>query len=104
MSWNLTLERTLGKGWSAQAGYVGTREADQLSIVNENPGTVGGGTASEPLDILYDHTATTQAEEPIGNYKYDGLLTSLRHRFSSGFETRRQLHILKGPGYCRQHG
>ena len=76
MSWNLTLERTLGKGWSAQAGYVGTREVDQLSIVNENPGTVGGGTASEPLNMLFGRTATTQAEEPVGTYKYDGLQTS----------------------------
>ena len=100
MSWNLTLEATLGKGWTAQAGYVGTREVDQLSIVNENPGTVGGGTASEPLNILYGRTATTQAEEPVGTYKYDGLLTSLRHRFSSGFETGASYTFSKALGFA----
>ncbi len=100
MSWNLTLERTLGKGWSAQAGYVGTREVDQLSIVNENPGSVGGGTASEPLDIAFGRTATTQAEEPIGTYKYDGLLTSIRHRFSSGFETGASYTFSKALGFA----
>ena len=100
MSWNLTVEGTLGKGWSGQAGYIGTREVDQLSIVNENPGTVGGGTASEPLNILFGRTATTQAEEPVGTYKYDGLQTSLKHRFNSGFETSVGYTRSKDLGVC----
>jgi hypothetical protein len=100
MSWNLTLERELGKGWSAQAGYVGTREVSQLSIVNENPGTVGGGNASEPLNILFGRTATTQAEEPVGTYKYDGLQASLKHRFTAGFETQVGYTFSKDLGIC----
>jgi hypothetical protein len=100
MSWNLTLEATLAKGWTAQAGYVGTREVDQLSIVNENPGTVGGGNASEPLNVLFGRTATTQAEEPVGTYKYDGLQTSLKHRFASGFETSIGYTFSKDLGVC----
>ena len=85
-SWNLTLETTLGHGWTGQVGYVGTRSVDQLAYLNINPGTVGGGNASEPLNILYGRTAYTSAVEPLGTYKYDALQALLQHRFNSGYE------------------
>ena len=84
-SWNFTVEKAIG-AWTAQAGYVGTRETDQLAEVNLNAGTVGGGAASEPLNILYGRTASTVAEAPIGTFKYDSLQVSVQHKLTHGIQ------------------
>lgn len=85
-SFNLFLESKLGAGWTAQAGYVGTRSVDQLAYYNLNSGTVGGGTASEPYNIAYGRTASTAIVTPIGTYKYDALQSTLKHNFAGTFE------------------
>ena len=99
-SWNLTFERTLGRGWTAQAGYVGTRSVDQLAYYNINPGSVGGGLASEPLNVKFGRTAYTAAIEPLGTYKYDGLQTLIHHRFNSGYELGVNYTFSKSLGYA----
>jgi hypothetical protein len=85
-SWNLTLQKRFGHGWTGEAGYVGTRSIGELAYVNRNAGTVGGGTASEPLDILYGRTAYTAQITGLGTYKYDSLQARLQHHFESGYQ------------------
>lgn len=99
-SWNLTIQKGLGHGWTAQAGYVGTREVDQLSEINLNAGSVGGGAASEPLNQMYGRTASTVAEGPVGTYKYDALQASVQHRFSRGYELGVNYTLSKSLGFA----
>jgi len=47
-SMNFTVQKELGKGWVAQAGYVGTLTIHQHTRYNVNYGQIGGGAASQP--------------------------------------------------------
>ncbi len=42
-SWNFTLQKQLGGGWVAQAGYVATRQTGIMGFEERNYGLVGGG-------------------------------------------------------------
>jgi hypothetical protein len=83
-SWNLVLEKSLGGGFTASAGYIATRTVRQSGQINLNAGTVGGGTASQPLNKLFGRRASTSLQNGIANSHYDSLQTSLKRRFSNG--------------------
>ena len=101
-SWNFTLEKQLPGEWVAQAGYVATRTIRQLGFLNLNaqnplgpagctPGSLAnecGGKASQPFnDATHDfRTAATSLITPVANYHYDGLQTTLKHRFHNGYQ------------------
>jgi hypothetical protein len=85
-SWNFTVQKRLGHEWTGEAGYVATRSVNQLAFFDRNAGTVGGGVASQPLNILYGRTVRTAQVTGLGTYKYDSLQTRLEHRFSKGYE------------------
>lgn len=85
-SWNFAVQKRFGRGWAGEAGYVATRAVGELGYDNRNAGTVGGGVASEPLDILYGRTATTSQITGLGTYKYDSLQARLQHYFASGYQ------------------
>ena len=85
-SFNFTTQTTLGHGWTAEAGYVGTRSVGQLAYLNRNAGLVGGGIASEPLNILYGRTAYTNQITGLGTYTYDALQSRIQHHFTAGYE------------------
>ncbi|MBO0801426.1 MAG: TonB-dependent receptor, partial [Blastocatellia bacterium] len=48
-SFNLTIQRDIGMGFTAQAAYVGSRAIRQTANVNINAGEVGGGNAGRAL-------------------------------------------------------
>jgi hypothetical protein len=58
-SWNFAIQRSLPMKFVLDVAYVGLHGVDTASTVNLNAPTsvLGGGTASEPLDILYGKTA-----------------------------------------------
>ncbi len=85
-SWNFMLEKQVKGSWVAQAGYVATRSTNQLGFLDVNVGTIGGGDASRPLNKLFGRTARTGLVQPVGNTHYDSLQTSLKHRFSGGYQ------------------
>lgn len=87
-SWNLTLEKEFARGWVGQAAYVATRSVNQLGVLDMNVGQLGGGNASRPLNVLFGRTAATEFVQPVGNTHYDSLQTSLKHRFSAGYEVQ----------------
>ncbi len=86
-SWNLVLEKDIGWGFTAQAGYVATRTIKQTAYFDVNAGRVGGGQASQPLFARFGRTAGTTIYGPVGNSRYDSLQTSLKRRFSDGLKT-----------------
>jgi hypothetical protein len=86
-SWNLVLEKSIGWGFTASAGYVATRTVGQAGSFDVNAGRVGGGTASQPLNIRFPgRRATTTLYDGFANSHYDSLQTSLKRRFSNGLQ------------------
>jgi hypothetical protein len=101
-SWNFTLEKEFSGGWVAQAGYVGTRTIRQLGFLDLNaqspigpagcvPGSAAhecGGNASRPFyDAVHgNRISATSLITPIANMHYDALQTTLKHRFSHGYQ------------------
>ena len=84
-SWNFTLEKQVGWGFVARAGYVGTRGVDIPGQFNVNAGQVpGAGTAGQPYNKLFGTTAAISLFTPVNHTHYDGLQSSLSHRLASG--------------------
>ena len=87
-SWNLVLEKNIGKGFVASAGYIATRTVGQAGLFDVNAGRVGGGTASEPLNIKFGRVATTNILSGMANSHYDSMQAVLKRRFSNGLQTQ----------------
>jgi hypothetical protein len=85
-SWNLVLERNVGLGFVASAGYIATRTVGQSGQVNLNAGRVGGGTASQPFNQRFGRVASTSLQDGMANSHYDSLQTTLKRRFSAGLQ------------------
>jgi hypothetical protein len=84
-SWNITLQKKLGWGFTGQAGYVATRQIRMLGFLNTNAGQViGAGAAGQPLYAAYGRTAQTINIVPVGSGHYDSLQAVLTRRFSKG--------------------
>ncbi len=77
-SYNLSLQRDLGSGFTGTAAYVGTHEVRQMSNVNINAAAPGTGT---PGRLLYAINSTDINEDlPFNSSRYDALQTQLTRR------------------------
>lgn len=86
-SWNFTLQRELKYGFTAQAGYVGTRQTRQLSYRDLNAGQViGAGQNGRPLLQRFGRTAATTEYGPVGTGQYNALQASLSRRMTQGLQ------------------
>ncbi|MBS1791953.1 MAG: TonB-dependent receptor [Acidobacteria bacterium] len=85
-SWNLVLEKNLGWGFVANAGYIATRTVGQSGQINLNAGLVGGGTASQPLNKKFGRVASTNLQNGLANSHYDSMQANLKRRFSNGLQ------------------
>ncbi|MBI1895480.1 MAG: TonB-dependent receptor [Acidobacteria bacterium] len=99
-SWNFTLQKQLGWGFTGQAGYVATRQINQLGFRELNAGRPGGGNPSRPLNQRFRRTAETRLVAPVGNTHYDSLQTSLERRFSQGLHLAVSYTWSKSTGIC----
>ncbi|MGH9852744.1 MAG: TonB-dependent receptor domain-containing protein [Blastocatellia bacterium] len=97
-SWNLVLEKNVGWGFTASAGYIATRTVGQSGRIDMNAGRVGGGTASQPLNQRFGRVASTALQDGIANSHYDSLQTSLKRRFSNGLQLQANYTWSKGIG------
>jgi len=97
--WNLNVQRSLGRDWLLQVGYVGTTGTHLPRLIEGNPtiyypggvsteGNVNqrrlysGCTLAAPDDCVY---ASVGKIAGIANSNYHALETSLRKRFGYGF-------------------
>jgi Carboxypeptidase regulatory-like domain/TonB dependent receptor/TonB-dependent Receptor Plug Domain len=92
-SWNLVLEKNLGWGFTANAGYVATRTIGQAGSYDVNAGRVAinpgdpTGTASQPLNQRFPgRVATTTLYDGLANSHYDSLQAGVKRRFSNGLQ------------------
>jgi hypothetical protein len=81
-SYNLNVQRSFA-GFVGQIGYVGTHVVNQNGTVNFNYATIGGGTASLPLN-QYGITGAITAFEPANWDRYNSLQATLARRLTNG--------------------
>jgi hypothetical protein len=81
-SWNLAVQRSLPGNWTLDVAYVGLHGVDTGAQWNLNAPTsvLGGGTASEPLDILYGKTAGDTLYWDGFSSSYNALQAKLERR------------------------
>jgi hypothetical protein len=82
-SLNLTVQREMGAGFVAQAGYVGTRAIRQTANVNINAGSPGGGNNGRALFPQYGRIANINMLVPFNTATYDSLQTQLTRHLSA---------------------
>ena len=85
-SWNFTIQKQVGKSWSAQAGYVGTRQTGIMGFEERNYGLVGGGAASRIYYASTGRNTSTAVVNRLGNSHYDSLQATLQRRFANGYQ------------------
>jgi len=83
-SWNLAVQRSLPAHWTLDVAYVGLHGVDTGAQWNLNaPSSVlGGGSASQPLNILYGKTAGDTLFWDGFSSTYNALQAKLERRFS----------------------
>ena len=87
MSWNLTVQRQLGKNYTLQSGYVASRTIRQTNFVDLNAGQViGAGNNGRPFFPNFGRTGTTALVDPIGHSIYDSLQTKFDARYGRGIQ------------------
>jgi len=91
-SWNVTLQKELRGGFTAQAGYVASRTIrsmtqDSGATINLNAGqVVGAGQNGQPFFATQGRTANVSLYTPRGTIAYNSLQTSLRRRLAQGLQ------------------
>jgi hypothetical protein len=94
-SWNLTVQKQMGWGFTGQVGYIGTRSIRQMGFLDLNAGQVLGiGEAGRPYkacppppgfgSVCLGRDATTVFLLPLGYGHYDALQATLQRRFTQG--------------------
>jgi hypothetical protein len=82
-SFNLTVQRDIGAGFTAQAAYVGSRAVRQTANVNINAAGPGGGNAGRAL-ARYGRIANINMLVPFNTATYDSLQTQISRRLING--------------------
>ena len=99
-SWNFSLQKKVLWGFVAQAGYVATRQINQVGFRELNYAPINGGNNGRLLAAKFGRTAETRLVAPIGNSQYDSLQTSLERRFSGGLHFGAAYTWSKSMGIC----
>ena len=97
--WNLMLQKELKWGFSAQAGYVGSRQVSVPQFLNLNVGQVNGGQASQPF-FARNGNAGLNLITPLNHTHYDALQTTLSRRFASGYQMNASYTFSKATAIC----
>lgn len=84
-TWNFAVQRALPGHWVLDAAYVGVHGVDTAANVNINSpfSTIGGGTASEPLNILYGKTASATLRWVGYSSSFNSLQVKMDRRFTN---------------------
>ncbi len=104
-SWNLTLQREIGRGFTLQAGYVANRAIKVTNYMDLNAGQViGAGSAGKPYFNSVGRNVQTALVESLGHTNYDSLQSQLTRRFSNGFQLNFTYTWSKAIGFCCNAG
>ncbi len=101
LSWNLTVQREIGRNFTLQAGYVATRTVRQTNYLDLNAGQViGAGQSGRPLFAPFGRTSTSSLVDPIGHTHYDSLQVRLDRRMAAGLSVGVGYTWSKAIGVC----
>ncbi len=84
-SFNFTIQRELPGGFTAQAGYVGSRSIKQTNYRNLNAAPPGAGVNGQALFIKYGRRAAINLHDPSWSSNYNSLQAKLERRFAAGW-------------------
>jgi hypothetical protein len=98
-SFNLTVQRDIGWGFTAQAGYVGSRAIRQTANVNINAGVAGGGNAGRAL-AKFGRIGNINSLMPFNTTTYDSLQTQVTRRLNPGAQLGLSYTFSKAIGYA----
>ncbi|MGH9327921.1 MAG: carboxypeptidase regulatory-like domain-containing protein [Terriglobia bacterium] len=79
-SYNFTVERAVGKGFNAQAAYVGTRTIRAIASNDVNAAGPGGGSAGTPLFKLFGNANAINEFAPCCTGAYNALQAQVTRR------------------------
>jgi hypothetical protein len=100
-SWNLSIQKQLWGGLTAQAAYVGSRQVKINQRFDLNAGQVpGAGAAGQPYNTKFGRTAATELLTPIGHNTYDSLQASVQRRLAGGVALNLAYTFSKAMGIC----
>lgn len=98
-SFNFTLQRELGRGFVAQAGYVGSRSIRLTNRRDINAADPGTGAAGRPFFNPFRRNVATTLHEPAYTSTYDSFQAQLDRRFANGFSFGLAYTLSKGIGF-----
>jgi len=98
-SFNLTVQRDIGWGFTGQVAYIGSRAIRQTANVNINAGEVGSGNAGRAL-AKFGRTANINMLMPFGTATYNSLQTQLTRRLKSGSQFGLSYTFSKAIGFA----
>jgi hypothetical protein len=87
-SYNFTIQRDLGHGFSLQSGYVGTMSIRQFAEVNINASVPNGGASGRPYGVLYGDQSDLNVIEPFNSSRFNSLQTKAVKRFRGSSTVR----------------
>jgi hypothetical protein len=104
-SWSFAIQRALPKNLAFDIAYVGNHGVDQPAQYNLNASTtLGGGTASQPLNQKFKKTASVTQYFVGYSSNYNGLQVKLDKHFSGGFGITTAYTYSKALGYQSEDG
>ena len=98
-SYNLTIQRDIGKGFTAQVGYVGSRAVRQFASVNINAGEVGLGNPGRALFAKFGRIANITSLIPFNTSTYNSLQTQVTRRLNPDAQIGLTYTYSKSIGY-----
>ena len=98
-SFNFTVQRELGAGFAAEAGYVGSRSIRLTNLVDINASYPGGAAAGRPYYAAYGRTVATTLYDPAFTSNYNALQAQLTRRFAKGLSMNAAYTWSKAIGY-----
>jgi hypothetical protein len=105
MSYNLTLEQSLGGQWVADIAYVGNSGRQIPGSYNLNAGMVAGaGANGQPEFATFGRTANTQLILKGTNSNYNSLQARVTHHFADGLVWTSAYAYQKAMGYISNAG
>jgi hypothetical protein len=100
-SFNLTIQRDIGWGFTVQAGYVGSRAIRQIANVNINAGEPGLGNAGRAL-AKFGRIANISSYMPFNTATYDSLQTQVTRRLNPSAQIGLTYTFSKSINYADQ--
>jgi hypothetical protein len=105
ISYNLTIEQSLGGQWVADLAYVGNNGRQIPGSYNLNAGLIaGGGAAGQPEYVTFGRTANTQLILKGTSSNYNSLQARVTHHFSDGLVWTSAYAYQKAMGYISNAG